>query len=738
MVVFAVATREFLGGTLFPLWDADGLFGPYYMLIADLVRHGKLLWWNPWANGGEPDFIDLQYGAHSPVVLVLAWLFGPTVRGYIAYWFSFWLVFGIGILALARHWRAPAWAGVVVALGLMFSGFFVGNAEHTPVLFAWVWLPLVLYRLDVSLTQRRWSAAVQAGVLLGLSALGGYPAILFTHAVFLTFWVVVRVFCPDGEEETVSTPRGQRSPLAFQVRTAVAMLAITGVVTAVVVFPAFFNFFHEGKGFTVRADVLSRKMAVESNALHPLALLTFASPYLATLPWRLLWKYTDISSCGVYVGGLVFSFALFSLLFRPRSRFRWALLGGAAIAFMAALGHDLPVRGWIYDWVPPTRFFRHPSWFRAYPMLIFGILALHGARDYAADPGDRARARRLTAATAVSAIVAALAYAAIIVRVPSADRLAGDVHFFVAWILPALTVPWLAAAPPSRRAVWLAVAFGSLAASDAVLNANLATTLGVRGASFREAWADVERRHRSATDLLQLDGAGRTLLPAGPYNNKHFLTREAALQSYSGLTNPYHERWIREPVLVAAATSSDRFWYSSNPVRVALSDDAFSVFLARAREMGRPPLVLHTRAAMTVTRPTAARQEELELLRAAPAAEKAAIDIKRYFPDSFIFDFQAPRDGWLMVTDRWTRGWTSRVNGAAVTLEGAGFIFRGVPVHAGPNRVELEYRPPGYPWLPFTSWFTVAVLVAISFWWRAASLRVLRARPDSNRELQAS
>jgi uncharacterized membrane protein YfhO len=141
---------------------------------------------------------------------------------------------------------------------------------------------------------------------------------------------------------------------------------------------------------------------------------------------------------------------------------------------------------------------------------------------------------------------------------------------------------------------------------------------------------------------------------------------------------------------------------------------------------------------MTVTGSTAARQEELDLLRAAPAAERAAIDIKRYLPDSLVFDSQAPRDGWLMITDRWTRGWISRVNGAAVTVDGAGFIFRGVPVRAGANRVEFEYRPPGYPWVPFTSWFTLAALLAISFWWRADFLELLHARPDSNREPQAS
>jgi hypothetical protein len=76
--------------------------------------------------------MDVQYGAHSPVVLLLAWLFGPSVRGFLAYWLTLWLIFGLGIIALARQWKVPAWGGLLVALGLTFSGFFVGHAEAHP------------------------------------------------------------------------------------------------------------------------------------------------------------------------------------------------------------------------------------------------------------------------------------------------------------------------------------------------------------------------------------------------------------------------------------------------------------------------------------------------------------------------------------------------------------------------------------------------------------------------------
>jgi hypothetical protein len=305
VAAFAAANRKFLLGEYYPLWDADGLFGPYFMLIADLARQGRLLWWNPWASGGQPDFIDPQYGAHSPVVLTLAWLFGPTVRGFICYWLAFWLLHGVGLVALARRWAVPAWGAYVVALGLMFSGFFVGNAEHTSVLFPWAWLPVVLWRLEAALTDGRWAPAAQSGLLFGLSALGGYPAIVFANGAFLAFWIVARLLFREEPEQRPSREAGMPWNAA---RSAALLFGVA----ALVALPTYFNFFREGQGYTSRVGVLPRAIAVESNALHPRALLTFASPYLATLPPKQLWEYTDISSCSLYFGGLVFSFARFS------------------------------------------------------------------------------------------------------------------------------------------------------------------------------------------------------------------------------------------------------------------------------------------------------------------------------------------------------------------------------------------------------------------------------------------
>jgi hypothetical protein len=79
-LVFLAANRILLIGAAAPLWDADSAFAPHQILLADAVRSGTLLVWNPWLNGGSPDYANPEVGALSPVTLLLALAGGPSLH----------------------------------------------------------------------------------------------------------------------------------------------------------------------------------------------------------------------------------------------------------------------------------------------------------------------------------------------------------------------------------------------------------------------------------------------------------------------------------------------------------------------------------------------------------------------------------------------------------------------------------------------------------------------------------
>jgi hypothetical protein len=56
--------------------------------------------------------------------------------------------------------------------------------------------------------------------------------------------------------------------------------------------------------------------------------------------------------------------------------------------------------------------------------------------------------------------------------------------------------------------------------------------------------------------------------------------------------------------------------------------------------------------------------------------------------------------GWLVISDVWYPGWHAYVDGVAVSIYRANYLFRAVPLSAGSHEVEFVYRPLTF-WLGF-------------------------------------
>src|SRR5512143_3131071 len=168
VALFAVLERRPLTGRAVPLWDARDLHAPTQILVADHARAGRLLFWNPWSQAGVPDFADPQSGAFSPVSIAFGLATGGSTQGFLWLWLSHWLLGGVAMLALAARLGAPISGALVAALGWLYCGLYVGQAQHVPILISFSYLPLILLRADAAATGRRWLPAAQAGALWGL------------------------------------------------------------------------------------------------------------------------------------------------------------------------------------------------------------------------------------------------------------------------------------------------------------------------------------------------------------------------------------------------------------------------------------------------------------------------------------------------------------------------------------------------------------------------------------------
>lgn len=646
------------------------------------------------------------------------------------------------MLMLARHLRAPAWGGCIVALGFLYCGVYTGQAEHTSHLISFSFLPFIIWRLDAALCSHRLLPAVEAGALWGLSALSGYPGLTIITGCFCGLWVTGRWLvrepfihahsasdrCSEDVKTAPPTLRGAILSLLIMLSVGLGVLA-----------PSYIAFFYEGAGVSTRVSALSRELAT-ANSLHPGALSTFASPYLLILKARdqldrlgQLWANTDVAMSSIYAGAIIPTLGLLALLRRPKDGWRWWLVGLGAVSLACALGQTLPFRGWLYDWFYPMRFFKHPAIFRDYYLFSVSVLALLATRDLAAtlkDPKDR-----IWILFPVVSILFSL-FAFLTLRSfrhhavnLGMDLAPGYIHIAIIWtgVCAVAIAGWLL---PYRFKLWsVPVLLLILAGSDALLTSEISRrTMLKTSVEALERWKRLDKNHSAAINLTKR-GLLREKVACDPpcsfLTNDQLITKVPVLDSYTQLINDFHFRMMNHRILTNMAIGTDRVWFSNQVEKVPVTQSSYDAFVRRTDVLGASPLLIHSRSELlNGVDESKSNVHETVQIDQLPAAERIDVKVLKYSPDELTFDVECRTAGWLLVTDRWARSWRAEVNGKAVTVYPGNYIFRAIQVSAGKNNVRFVYHPVSIPWLLVLSWGTLTVVVTFTVYFGWSSRRV--------------
>jgi hypothetical protein len=707
IVLVLIPHAPLLLGRAAPMWDGVDFFGPYYMLVGDFARHGTFLLWNPFTLGGSPDYLEPQLGSFSPLVVSFGLIFGGTRLAFELYWLAIWLFGGLGVVALARHLGAPPWGGFLSAVAFAFSGFYTGNAQNAAMLYSFSFLPWLVWRVDVAISERTLRSAVEAGALFGLSGLGGYPALVFLNGCFVLLWSLGRVVWSDE-------PRSAGAAYLFKrIATLHVIIVLIG---AAVMSPTYVPFFIEGPDVSDRAGPMKRDDAVANDALHPAAALTLSSPAL----WQAdIFEYTDISMRSLYVGALVLASAAFALSKRRNAAFRRWLLFLALLFLACAMGRALPLRDWLYDWVPPTRYFRHAALFRGYTIFALVVLALLGTRDLATTirTQDREAWRRFTLTVGCMAALALAGYTSAIAFIREAAPVlhtSSHWHTYGTWLLMCVVA---AVGLPRNGRRWrqiAPVAFIVLAIADALSASRLARPTMYNPEP--DSWRALDDLHGAETDLTT-----RGLMrDVGDGSNHAFVSKTPTMRGYSGLAGRLVRRYAEDDALVESVTGPNRLWFSTSVGIVDRSEDCYEVFRDRAAKLPAPPLVIHPQPLVTGGPPGSQITETCEaVVPSLPSAMRVdSFTVWTYSPTRLRFRVDVPAPGWLLVTDTWSRRWRVTVNDRESTAIRANFAFRAVQVSQGTNFVDFRYDAIGFPWLLMLSW---GLLMSIGVWNTAAT-----------------
>ncbi len=738
---FLAVNHNLVFGTGVGVWDVDNAYMPYQSIVADHARAGRFAIWDVWSNGGVLIAGDPQFGAFSPINFFFGFLFGGKTIGFRFYWLFVWWLGGLGIMILGRHLKSPAWGASAVALGYLFSGIYITNAEHTALIIAYSFIPFVIWRLDVALCSRQLFPAVQAGALWGLSALSGYPALTIFTTFYCALWALGRLLFDQDisvqDEKSAPLTKTRRPTFRF----ILAVLLLLGSVGTLILSPTYFSFLYEGAGTTTRVSALSREVITKENPLHPGAVATFASPYLAVQKLynlSYLWPGMDVSMSSIYIGVIIVVLALFALINRGRERFRWWLLFLALLSLVCAMSDVFPLRGWLYDFVYPTRFFRHSSVFRAYYLFSISVLALIGMRDIecAIEHSSKKVWRNFQSSACLLSFSAIMVF---ITLINSLQMLGGKINLgygqvFVAWF-GICGIAYSANKFSNRyQRLIIPILFVALAMFDGLCTYRLSEGFVIsKDAAIVERWKNLDEQHSpnldlTANGLYRADSSCYPVATCIGLSNDQLINKTPVFNTYSTQVNVFHVAMTKDSVLKNMAVGNNRIWFSPEAAQVSLNQDVFNGFAKRADELGRAPLVIHRRedmlgfannaAADSASRSNAALNQEtvnqIDQIGKLPPAENLAVAVTKYTSDKLVFEVDCPTDGWLLVTDRWARAWKAEVNNVSTQIYGGNFIFRAIKVSAGRNIVAFSYQPYGFPWLLILSWGTLVVVAVLT------------------------
>jgi len=330
---------------------------PWRFFIGECLQDGMLPLWNPYQLLGSPIHADPQSSAWYPVTWFFGYLFGYNIYLIsVDFFLHIWLA-GLGMFYLARQMKFRVETALLMGMAYMLSGFFIGNAQHFMWIISGTWIPFIIGAFIALKEDPSVTGAVKLGLAFFMIMTGGYPAF-----VILLLYLLFSVFILYSVEEI--RKKNYRGFLKYSayLAGAAAFALMAGMVVLV-------SMYHlpdamtRGSGTTLRQALF--------GAFTPQSFISFVLPFASVR--EMDFYGTDLSMSNGYFGLVVVIFFIAGLMIRRSKLVNLFLLWGL-FCLAAAVGSALPVREFLYHYVPLMNLFRFPALFRVFVILSFVIV----------------------------------------------------------------------------------------------------------------------------------------------------------------------------------------------------------------------------------------------------------------------------------------------------------------------------------------------------------------------------
>jgi hypothetical protein len=346
-------------------WDLLDVVFPFRYHFSSSILSGNFPLWNPYIQTGVPFYADLQAPTYYPELLAVS-----SLGGYSIYWMHFlsiaYLVVAFfGVFRLIRFFQYSNWVASMCAFIYVCSGYFVGHGQHFFLLVGSAWLPWVIVSYLTFLEQRNQPTAI-AFILTTFSMLtGSYQALSIC-----LFYLLLILFFVNAYRIVKLSRKDLLSFLYWHAGIGLFLLTMLSPMLLAVV------------EISPQVDRLSNGVNWDKAATYGQSfksLISLFSP-LSVAKTSEFFGNVDSSMLNYFLGVISLFFALFGWDSK-RSCFEWLLLiFGLIIGSMSFA--DLPIRKFMFEYVPMMNLFLQAPYVRVYLILGIAVFIAGGLKKW--------------------------------------------------------------------------------------------------------------------------------------------------------------------------------------------------------------------------------------------------------------------------------------------------------------------------------------------------------------------
>ena len=366
LLVLTIFVFYTLGFNLYPMkHDAIDCFFPWRYFISSEISLGNFPYWNPYQDLGYPIHADPSSGAWYPIVWLFS-VFGKYSLFTINIEYLFHVFFaGVGSYLLFTRFNLNRKIVLFGAIAYMFNGVFISNAQHLPYIISACWLPFVIYFFLKIRDEVNFYNPIFGGFFLYLMITGGYPAFtIILFYLFLTF-IIAHSFILIKNKEW-------RKLVKWSIRNFIFVL------TAIILSIGIFISIYFVQPYLSRLGDFSLSQA-QFSPFSIQSFISFIAPYTTAIKSDLFGS--DISMRNGYFGLFPFLLFLLGVFSKKQMDIKILFLFGI-FCLTAAVGDLLPVRAFLFHYVPMMNVFRFPSVFRGFFILSAILVALNYLQNF--------------------------------------------------------------------------------------------------------------------------------------------------------------------------------------------------------------------------------------------------------------------------------------------------------------------------------------------------------------------